>query len=109
MKAIESFSVSESFGLKDLSLEEIENINGGESVSIGECNNMPSMMGPSEVHISNPTSSPAPTNPMTINIGTCANSYPYYTSSCGCGGGTATPICGGGSSSSGSSSCGGGK
>ena len=35
MKALESFSVSESFGLKDLSLEEIENINGG--VSIGTC------------------------------------------------------------------------
>lgn len=37
MKAIESFSVSESFGLKDLSLDEIENINGGAIASTGEC------------------------------------------------------------------------
>ncbi len=39
MKAIESFSVSESFGVKDLSLEEIENINGGATANVGECLN----------------------------------------------------------------------
>lgn len=39
MKAIESFSVSESFGVKDLSLEEIENINGGATANEGECLN----------------------------------------------------------------------
>lgn len=40
MKAIESFSVSESFGLKDLNLDEIENINGGAEASVGYCVNI---------------------------------------------------------------------
>ena len=109
MKARESFSVSESFGLKDLSLEEIENINGGESVSIGECNNMPPKLGPIAVNEIPLGGSIISVNPIPINQPQCANTYPYYTPSCGGGGGTATPICGGGSSSSGSSSCGGGK
>ena len=43
MKAIESFSVSESFGLKDLSLEEIENINGGASIGVGSCGKIESV------------------------------------------------------------------
>lgn len=44
MKAIESFSVSESFGLKDLNLDEIENINGGATASIGSCANIGSVI-----------------------------------------------------------------
>ena len=44
MKAIESFSVSESFGLKDLNLDEIENINGGATASIGSCTNIGSVI-----------------------------------------------------------------
>ena len=103
MKAIESFSVSESFGLKDLSLEEIETINGGESVSIGHCSNVATYLGPDGVNIPTPGGSPAPSNP--IPIGYCVDSYTPVTPICG--GGTATPICGGGPSS-GSSSCGGG-
>lgn len=40
MKAIESLSVLESFGLKDMSLEEIESINGGSAISVGSCDKL---------------------------------------------------------------------
>ena len=105
MKAIESFSVSESFGLKDLSLEEIENINGGESVSIGQCSNVATYLGP-DVHVPPLTGSVISLTPIPIDIGPVV---PISSgSSCG-GGNSGTSTCSGGSSSCGSSNCGGGK
>ena len=103
MKAIESFSVSESFGLKDLSLEEIENINGGESVSIGECNKM---LAPATVNMIPLGGSIISVNPIPIDFPAIYGGSIIL--SCG-GGNSGTSTCSGGSSSSGSSSCGGGK
>ena len=75
MKAIESFSVSESFGLKDLSLEEIESINGGAKATEGSCINISGANSGTLTGAVGPTIPSGPTGPVgPIDVGSGSGS-----------------------------------